>query len=41
MLIHQILLKKADIAGLKTDVDNSDVNKLENVPNELSSLKSR
>ena len=31
MLIHQISLKKADLAVLKSDVDKLDIDKLKNV----------
>ena len=40
MLIHQILLKKTDLANWKSDVDKLDIDKLKNVPSNLSNLKS-
>ena len=40
-LIHQILLKKTDLANLKSYVDKLDSDKLENVPGNLSNLKSK
>ena len=40
-LIHQILLKKADLVNLKPDVDNSDIDKLKNIPGLLSNFKSK
>ena len=40
-LIHQILIKKTDLANLKSDVDKLDIDKLKNVPNNLSYLKSK
>ena len=40
MLIHQILLKKTDLANWKSDVDKLDIDKLKNVPSILSNLKS-
>ena len=33
--------KKVDLANLKSDVHKSDVDKLKNIPNNLSSLKSQ
>ena len=33
--------KKADLASLKSDDDNLDIDKLKNVPNSLSILKSK
>ena len=33
--------KKVDLVGLKSEIDNSDINKLEKVPTGLSSLKSK
>ena len=33
--------KKADLASLKSDVDKPDIDKLKNVPNNLSNLKSK
>ena len=41
VLIHQILLKKTDLVNLKCDVDKLDIDKLKNVPNNLSNLKIR
>ena len=38
VLIHQILLKEDDLATLKTDVDNLDIDKLEKVPSDLTTL---
>ena len=32
MLIYQNLLKKVDLANLKSDVDKLDIHKLKNVP---------
>ena len=37
VLIHQILLKKADLASLKSD----DIDKLKNLASGLNSLKSK
>ena len=39
VLIHQIFLKKSDLAQLK--IDEFDVNKLKDVPTNLSNLKSK
>ena len=39
MLIHQSLQKKADLANLKSDVDKLGIDKFENVPSSLNSLK--
>ena len=39
MLIHQIFLKKSDLAQLK--IDELDVNQLKDVPTNLSNLKSK
>ena len=36
-LIHHLLLKKVDLAGLKSNVDKLDVDKLIHVPVNLSS----
>ena len=33
--------KKADLANLKSDVDKLDIDKLKNVPTNLSALKSK
>ena len=41
VLIYQILLKKTDLANLKSDVDKLDIDKLKNVPTNLSNLKSK
>ena len=41
VLIHQILLKKTDLADLKSDLDKLDSDKLKNVPSNLSNLKSK
>ena len=41
VLIQRILLKKADLANLKFDVDKLDIDKLKRVPSNLSSLKSK
>ena len=38
-LVHRVLLKKADLAHLKSDVDKVDINKLKNIPNNLINLK--
>ena len=38
-MIHQILLKKTDLANLKLDVDILDIDKLRNVRSNLSNLK--
>ena len=42
-LIHHLLLKKTDLANLKSDVDKLDVDKMKNLPSGkcLSSLKSK
>ena len=34
--IHRNLLKKMDLANLKSDVDKLDIDKLKNIPNRLS-----
>ena len=39
MLIHQNLRKKVDLANLKYDVDKLDIDKLKNVPTNLSKWK--
>ena len=39
MLIHQNLLKKVDLANLKSDVDKLDIAKMKNVPTNLSKWK--
>ena len=41
MLIHCILLKKTDLADLKSDVDKLDIDKLRNRPSNLSKLQSK
>ena len=41
VLIHQSLLKKTDFANLKYDVDKLDIDKLKNVPSNLSNLKTK
>ena len=41
MSIHQILFKKADLASLKSDANELDIDKFENVPSRLNSLKSK
>ena len=41
MLIHHLLLKKTEIASLKSNVDKLDVDKLKNVPIDLSNFKSK
>ena len=35
------MLKKTDLASLKSDVDKLDIDKLKNVPANLSNLKSK
>ena len=40
-LIHHLLLKKSNLASLKSDVDKLDIDKLKNVPTNLSNLKSK
>ena len=40
-LIHQNLLKKVDLASLKSNADKLDIDKLKNVLTNLSSLKSK
>ena len=40
-LIHHLLLKKTDLANLKSDVDKLDIDKLKNIPTSLSNLKSK
>ena len=39
--MHQILLKKTDLANLKSDVNKVDIDKLKNVPSNLINLKSK
>ena len=41
LLIHQHLLKKVDLANLKSNVDKLDINKLKNVSANLRNLKSK
>ena len=41
VLIHQNLLRKVDLANLKSDVDKLDIDKLKNVPTDLNNLKSK
>ena len=41
MLIHQILLKKANLAGWKSDADQLDIGKLRNLTSGLSNFKSK
>ena len=41
VLIHENLLKKVDLANLKSDVDKLDIDKLKNVPTNLSYLKNK
>ena len=41
MLIHRIFLKKTDLANLKSDVDKLNIDKLKNLPINLSFLKSK
>ena len=41
MLIHQILLKKTDLANLKSDIEKLDFDKLKNVPTNLGNLKNK
>ena len=38
MLIHQNLLKRVDVASLKSNVDKSDIDNMKNVPTSLSIL---
>ena len=40
-LIHHLLLKKTDLANLKSDVDKLDIDKLKDVSTNLSSLESK
>ena len=39
-LIHLLLLKKTDLANLKSDVDKLDIDKLKKLPTNLNNLKS-
>ena len=41
VLMHQNLLKKVDLASLKSKVDDLDIDKLEEIPTDLNSLKSK
>ena len=41
MLIHQHLLKKVDLAGLKSDAGKLDIDKLKIVPSNLNNLKNK
>ena len=41
VLVYQNLLKKIDVASLKSNVDKLDIYKLKNVPTNLSSLNSK
>ena len=41
VLIHHPLLKKTDLANLKSNVDKLDIDNLKNVPTSLSKLKSK
>ena len=38
MSIHQNLLKKADLASLKSEIDKLDIDELETIPVDLSKL---
>ena len=40
-MIHNILLKKTDLANLKSNVDELDIDKLKNVPTTLTKVKSK
>ena len=40
-LIHHLLLKKTDLANLKSDVDKSDIDKLKHLPTNFNNLKSK
>ena len=40
-MIHHLLLKKADLANLKSNVDKLNIDQLKNIPANLSSLKSK
>ena len=39
MMIHHLLLKKTDLASLKSDVDRLDIDKLKTIPDDLNNLK--
>ena len=41
VLIHRILLKRVNLANLKSDVDKLHIDKFKNAPSSLSSLKSK
>ena len=41
VFIHQNLLKKTDLASLKSNVDKLDIDKLKNVPSNSNNLKSK
>ena len=41
VLKHQILLKKNDLANLKSDVDKLDFDKLKNVPTDFTKMWSK
>ena len=41
LLIHQISLKKTDLADLKFDIEKLDIDKLKNVHTNLSKLKTK
>ena len=38
-MIHHLLLKKPDLASLKSDVDKLDIDKLKTIPDDLNNLK--
>ena len=40
-MIHHLLLKETDLVSLKFNVDKLDIEKLKNVPSNLSNLKSK
>ena len=40
-MIHHFLLKQTDLVSLKFNVDKLDIDKLKNVPSNLSNLKSK
>ena len=40
-MVHQHLLKKVDLATLKSTVDQLDIDKLKNWPSNLRNLKSK
>ena len=41
VLIHHLLLKKTDLANLKSHVDKLDIIKLKSAPTNLSNLKNK